>query len=354
MKRKAARKRSGKKLPGRKNNGGFGIGVKDKIPLCTKGGAFRHAEKPNVFRASTHSLGMARAQLSPAVRKGQTEDMWKAIVGIVILIAVLFIFAGASGFLTRASGSQQPAASAQGGARADAPPTYAAKTYSGVFDGAASPTITVGGNCPPTNEKIEITGMCGGIAYKDGDCSSLPKTDGIFVRHEIYGSCTAVYGCGAGGCSYTASFGTGETCAASYSYSTFSSPIGRSDTCCAYGCRHDPRCCGAYSCTATSYVNQGGASATCNGGARTYYKLCTKDPSIAINGKTWKYSGIVNDITTVPIKIDNLQLGTNTLTMSASLLNKFKYAIYWTECYLGGPPSSDITITGSGGDIVVK
>lgn len=214
--------------------------------------------------------------------------------------------------------------------------TLVAKSYSGTFTGT-SPTITVGGNCPPLNASMAVTGVCEGSSAVGGDCSSLPVGLGIFQRHDIYGSCGYQY-CSSG-CQYTASFATGEAC-------TAVGPAGWDFVCC-----YASSCPRTASCGVSSYINQQGKPATCNAGANTYYTPCTNNPQATIDGKAWTYLGYINNTYTgsIPIgtysnptstpegyvglkvPIGNLKIGSNTPALFAQTVNKFAYTLYWTE-----------------------
>lgn len=221
-----------------------------------------------------------------------------------------------------------------------APATPVVRSQPGTFDGTNSPTITVGGNCPPVNVRLDVTGHCEGTGTKGEGCGTpvtITGNYGKFIRRD--GSTSTSGACFVGSCSVSIS----NCCSDSQSTSGYSSlnpscgcsqfnealSMGGSHTssCAAYGCS-------TYSCTIT-----------------TYYTPCTKDPQVTAGASVWKYSGLVLDTSTVSIPIGtnsnpssstsgyvgtkvpagNLVLGSNSLPMSALELNKFGYTLYWTE-----------------------
>ncbi len=65
--------------------------------------------------------------------------------------------------------------------------TQTPQSYSGTFTGANNPTITVGGNCPPLNVKMDVTGNCEGTSTKSDGCGApmqITGNHGIFLKYE--------------------------------------------------------------------------------------------------------------------------------------------------------------------------
>jgi len=213
-----------------------------------------------------------------------------------------------------------------------------AKSSSGTFDGI-NPTITAGGNCPPLNVKMDVTGKCEGTTSKSygcGDGTIISNNYGYFIRHDAgasgggncyVGSCSVSISNICSNTKSTSGYGyLDPSCGGSTTTENINMGFGHSSSCAAYGC-------GGWSC-----------------GITTYYVPCTKDPQAVVNGGTWKYSGLVKNTSTVSIPIGmnanpstnfsyvglkvpsgNLKLGNNLLGLSALELNKFNYTVYWTE-----------------------
>jgi|GEM_PF-1896632 len=224
------------------------------------------------------------------------------------------------------------------------------RSYSGTFTGSNSPTINVGGNCPPLNVRIDVTGNCSGTSTKGEGCSQPIKiTDnyGYFLSRSAGASVGG--SCFVGSCSVS-----------------ISNCCSKSESTGGYGGLY-PSC----SCTVSdeSLYMGGGYTSSCAGygcsgfscGITTYYIPCTKDPQAIVNGTTWKYTGLVKNTTTTSIfvgtnsnpssntlgyigtkiPVGNLKLGANAVTLSALEKNAFSYTVYWTEETVSGSGDAD-------------
>jgi len=217
--------------------------------------------------------------------------------------------------------------------------TQTPRSYSGTFTGADNPTITVNGNCPPLNVRMDVTGNCSGTSTKSSSCGTPTQITGdygIFKNHSAnasasgscyYGSCTINGFC----YSYDSTSGY-RTLSVGCSATSYTESNSMSEGCsgdCASG-----GCCEGYSC-----------------GITTYYTPCSKNPQAIVNGAVWTYSELVINTTTKSVLIGtnsnptsdssgyvgtkmpmgNLKLGSNVVTLSAIEKNAFGYTIYWTE-----------------------
>lgn len=227
---------------------------------------------------------------------------------------------------------------------ASATPTV--RSQAGTFDGTSSPTITVGGNCPPVNARLDVTGQCEGTSTNGEGCGTPVTITGNYGK---FGS------------------RSGSVTGSKYAYYCTSVTVGISNCC----SKSESRCYGTItaSCGCSDITNEAlsmagsGASESesYSCGITTYYTPCTKDPQVTAGTSVWKYSGLVLDTSTVSIPIGtnsnpssstsgyvgtkvpagNLVLGSNSLPMSALELNKFGYTLYWTEETASGGGDAD-------------
>lgn len=246
--------------------------------------------------------------------------------------------------------------------------TLSAKSFSGTFSGT-DPTITVGGNCPPINVKMDVTGICTGSGYREqvnswgGDINywetkevlcTAPQPNGFFQRHWTEARLN------------TQSIADGVTSGWVRSYAPNGTLLCSTDGQYIWSWQSYP--CSAE--TTQNFAGQNFKAQFQNGNwfskymwstslictARTYYTPCTLDPQVIVDGVTWKYSGLVTNTQTVSIPIGtnsnpryknekvpkgNLKIGNNLLDMSAQESAQFKYTVYWTEESVAGSSDAD-------------
>jgi len=123
------------------------------------------------------------------------------------------------------------------------------KSYSGKFNGTNNPTITVDGNCPPLNVRINITGNCSGTSTKGEGCSQPVKiTDnyGYFLKRDasasvggscFVGSCSvSISNCCSDSKSTSGYGGLYPSCSCTKYDESLSMGGGYTSSCSAYGC----------------------------------------------------------------------------------------------------------------------
>ncbi|MBU4299917.1 putative metal-binding motif-containing protein [archaeon] len=212
------------------------------------------------------------------------------------------------------------------------------KYSSGTFSGA-SPTVSIGGNCPPIGLVMIVKGICEGtnsIIYGCGPTNSAYSNFGKLIQH--YANVSVEGTCSIGNCTAWLNDTITEICSNTNSTLLNNTPL-------------KANCSG--SIIAESATILGGHNTSCSvGGCNTFncdintqYAPCTINPRIIINGTTYNYVGMINDTSVISILINqskpawspltfvpgSLQLGNNLLDMSAQNLNKFNYTIYWYE-----------------------
>ncbi len=217
---------------------------------------------------------------------------------------------------------------------------------SGSFTGSNHPTVSVGGNCPPINVKMNVTGVCEGansINYGCGPATTVTGIYGKFLRHDANVSAKGT--CSVGNCTAWLNDTVSTVCL--NSTGTLLNNVYLNANC-------------SKSITTESITILGGYNTSCTAGGcdtfkcniTTYYAPCTKDPQAAVSGTVWKYTGLLSDtsavitigtnsnpsLKTVP---GNLQPGSNLLSLSAINLNKFNYVINWTEETVTGGSDKD-------------